>query len=156
MLSSQRNPPISLLPHICPSDIYVLWSVLWLKGQHMNLHFLKLCSCESSCLYIVVIFLNNLSNTLLVSLSQYESLKNRNCAMSCSTAITAPLKGVLSSDFHPKSAGRTGKNGTGSCIVLLFIRCLLPRGPVASLGLVAQAARPMPWVPVSSNSTVVS
>lgn len=65
--------------------------------------------------------------------------------MSCNTAAFAPLKDVLSSDFHPKRAGRTGTQEAKLCIVLVVAGGRLPsKGPVASLEVVAEAAQPMP------------
>lgn len=65
--------------------------------------------------------------------------------MSGNTAVFAPLKGVLCSDFHPQSAGRMGKQG--GIVLVMFIRHLPSKVPVASLGFVAEAAQPVPRAP---------
>lgn len=85
--SSSPNTHLSIrLPHPM--------SCLWLKRQHLHLHFVKLCN------YISLIFiLLQFSTTIF---PRYESVKN--VIMSCNTAVTAPLKGVLCNYFFAQKA----------------------------------------------------
>ena len=83
--SSSPNTHLSIrLPHPMAR--------LWLKRQHLNLHFVKLCN------YISLIFILLQFSTTIFPM--YESVKN--VIMSCNTAVIAPLKGVLCNYFLPR------------------------------------------------------